>query len=288
MTLGTSNVSVTRRRYLALPSVNIGNAVLATVSVGFLLFLIALPLSTIFTRAGENGIYSFWQTISTREALFALRYSLMLAAATTMLNACMGTLVAYALVFGNFPFKRLVDSLVDLPMAIPASVTGFTLLLLYGPLGLLGGPLSGMGIGVMFAFPGILLAHSFTTFPYVTRAVGPLLEKLDRGQQEAAQTLGAGPTQVFRHVTLPAIGGGIIVGSIFTFARSLGEFGATIMVSGNLALRTQTAPLFIFTKFNQGDIEAASAMSLVLVVISFILFFGVKTVATRFGAGSRM
>lgn len=285
MDLGTSRWSRNKGAQRAFPSIDIGNAVIATVSVVFLLFLIAFPLTTIFRRAGEAGLPSFWQAISSAEAIFALRFSLMLAAVTTLVNACMGTLVAYALVRCHFPFKRLVDSLVDLPMAIPASVTGFTLLLLYGPLGLLGGPLSGAGIQVMFAFPGILLAHSFTTFPYVVRAVGPLLEKLERGQEEAAQTLGGGSLQVFRHITFPAIRSGVMVGSIFTFARSLGEFGATIMVSGNLALRTQTAPLFIFTKFNQGDIEAASAMSVVLVTISFILFFGLKAAVRRFEVG---
>lgn len=285
MSFHSSGMPIIGAKRRALPDLGVGNAALSAISVGFLLFLIVLPLTTIFRRAGEAGFAAFWQLISAPEAVFALRYSLLLAIATTLVNACMGTLLAYALVRGRFPGKRLVDTLVDLPMAIPASVTGFTLLLLYGPLGLLGGGLSAAGIQVMFAFPGILLAHSFTTFPYTVRAVGSLLEKMERIQEEAAQTLGAGALDVFRHVTLPAIRGGIIIGSIFTFARSLGEFGATVMVSGNLALRTQTAPLFIFSKFNQGDIEAASAMSVVLVSLSFVLFFGLKLGLSKFGIG---
>ncbi len=249
---------------------------LMTSGIGFLLLLIALPLTAIFTQAYQGGLAEFWDAISSPEAVFALRYTLTLATATTVINGIMGTLVAYVLAGYDFRGKSLIDSMVDLPIAIPASVTGFTLLLLYGPLGTIGGPLSNVGIRIMFSFPGILVAHLFMTFPYVVRAVGPVLQDSERGEEEAAQTLGASGFGVFRYVTLPAIKSALIVGSIFTFARSLGEFGATIMVSGNLALRTQTAPLFIFSEFNAGNIEAASAMSVVLVLISFVLFFGLK------------
>ncbi|KKK97288.1 hypothetical protein LCGC14_2654250 [marine sediment metagenome] len=253
-----------------------GRYALMTSGIGFLILLIALPLTAIFTRAYEGGLPAFWKAISSPEAVFSLRYTLTLATATTVINAVMGTLVAYVLARQEFRGKSLVDSLVDLPIAIPASVTGFTLLLLYGPVGTIGGPLSDVGISIMFSFPGILVAHLFMTFPYVVRAVGPVLQDSERGEEEAAQTLGASALGVFRYVTFPAIQSALIVGSIFTFARSLGEFGATIMVSGNLALRTQTAPLFIFSEFNAGNIEAASAMSVVLVLISFVLFFGLK------------
>lgn len=249
---------------------------LMTSGIGFLILLIALPLTAIFTQAYQGGLAAFWEAVSSPEAVFSLRYTLTLATATTAINGVMGTLVAYVLARYDFRAKSFIDSLVDLPIAIPASVTGFTLLLLYGPVGTIGGPLSDAGIRIMFSFPGILVAHLFMTFPYVVRAVGPVLQDSERGEEEAAQTLGASGFGVFRYVTFPAIQSALIVGSIFTFARSLGEFGATIMVSGNLALRTQTAPLFIFSEFNAGNIEAASAMSVVLVLISFVLFFGLK------------
>ncbi len=263
----------------------IGRYALMTAGIGFLILLIVLPLTAIFTQAYQGGLAAFWETISSPEAVFSLRYTLTLATATTLINGVMGTLVAYVLARYQFFGKGLIDSLVDLPIAIPASVTGFTLLLLYGPAGTVGGPLSEAGIRIMFSFPGILVAHLFMTFPYVVRAVGPVLEQSERGEEEAAQMLGASGLQVFRHVTFPSIQSALIVGSIFTFARSLGEFGATIMVSGNLALRTQTAPLFIFSEFNAGNIEAASAMSAVLVLISFVLFFGLKIATGKLRLG---
>ena len=258
------------RRFRPNPYIVVG------LGAGFLAVLVLLPLVAMFQYASANGLGVFWESISSPEALFSLRFTLLLALVTTVINVVLGTVVAFMLVRYNFPLKGFLDALVDLPIAIPASVTGFTLLLLYGPLGILGRLFDGTGITVMFAFPGILIAHVFMTLPYVVRGVGPLLKEVDKSQEEAAKMLGAGDVRIFTSVILPSIMGGLISGSVFTFARSLGEFGATIMVSGNLALRTQTAPLFIFSEFNKGNIEAASAMSVVLVITSFALFFGFK------------
>ncbi len=249
------------------------------VGLGFLALLVLAPLGYMFGYAVSKGLGVFWEAISSPEALFSLRFTLVLAVATTVINAVMGTVIAFMLVRRRFPLKGFFDSVIDLPIAIPASVTGFTLLLLYGPVGLLGKIFSEAGVTIMFAFSGILIAHTFMTLPYVVRAVGPILQEMDKSQEEAAQILGANDLQIFTSVILPSIKGGLIAGSVFTFARSLGEFGATIMVSGNLALRTQTAPLFIFSEFNKGNIEAASSMSVILVIISFVLFFGFKVIA---------
>ncbi len=248
--------------------------------VAFLSVLVIMPLASMFQYASNNGLGVFWGAISSKEALFSLRLSIMLALATTVINGVLGTLVAFMLVRHQFPMKGFLDSLVDLPVAIPASVTGFTLLLLYGPLGIIGRMFESAGISIMFAFSGILIAHVFMTLPFVVRGVGPLLEEADKSQEEAAKMLGANDFRVFTSVILPATKGVLISGAVFTFARSLGEFGATIMVSGNLAMRTQTAPLYIFSEFNKGKIEAASSMSVVLVVLSFGLFYGFK-LATR-------
>lgn len=248
------------------------------VGVGFLMLLVLVPLGYMLSYAASKGLRVFWEAISSPEALFSLRFTLLLAIATTVINAIMGTVIAFMLVRRKFPLKGFFDSVIDLPIAIPASVTGFTLLLLYGPLGMLGKMFSQAGITIMFAFSGILIAHTFMTLPYVVRAVGPVLQEMDKSEEEAAQILGANDLQIFTSVILSSIKGGLIAGSVFTFARSLGEFGATIMVSGNLALRTQTAPLFIFSEFNQGNIEAACSMSVILVIISFVLFFGFKVI----------
>ena len=248
------------------------------IGVTFLTLLVILPIASMLQYASSRGIGIFWESISSPEALFSLRFTIVLALATTVINGVMGIVVAFMLVRHDFPLKGFLDSLIDLPVAIPASVTGFTLLLLYGPLGILGKMFDGAGITIMFAFPGILIAHVFMTLPYVVRAVGPVLQEVDRSQEEAAMIMGANGRQIFINVILPLIKGGLISGCVFTFARSLGEFGATIMVSGNLALQTQTAPLFIFSEFNKGNIEAANSMSVILVIISLILFLGFKLI----------
>jgi len=264
---------------------NLGKFFIISVGASFLAVLVVLPLASMFQYASNNGLAVFWSNISSPEALFSLKFTLIIAVVTTSINVVMGTAVAFMLVRHDFPLKAVLDSLVDLPIAIPAAVTGFTLLLLYGPLGIMGRLFEGAGITIMFALPGILIAHVFMTLPYVVRAVGPVLQEVDRSQEEAAKTLGATEVQVFARVILPAIRTGLISGSIFTFARSLGEFGATIMVSGNLALRTQTAPMFIFSEFNRGEIEAASSMSVVLVIISLVLFLGLKSVVKIMESG---
>jgi sulfate transport system permease protein len=259
--------------------VNLSRYIVIGIGVTFLTWLILLPLLSILQYASSKGPRLFWDTISSSEALFSLRLTILLATATTVINGVMGTVVAFMLARHEFPLKGFVDSLVDLPVAIPASVTGVTLLLLYGPLAILGQMFQWTGIPIMFAFPGILIAHVFMTLPYIVRGVGPILQEVEKSQEEAAKTLGANELQIFTTVILPSIKGGLVSGCVFTFARSLGEFGATIMVSGNLAFRTQTAPLFIFAEFNKGNIEGASAMSVVLIILSFVLFFGFKFVS---------
>ena len=249
---------------------------LFVVGAAFLAVVVIFPTAYLFQTGFGGGLSSFWQNISSPEALFSLRFSLVLALATTMINGVMGTVVAFALLKDGLPFRGLLDALVDVPLIIPSSVTGLTLLLLYGPIGLLGDLFDGAGVTIMFAFPGILIAHVFLTLPFVVRAVKPVLEQADRREEEAAKILGANQVQIFTGIVLPAIKGGLISGCVFTFIRSIGEFGVTILVSGNLALKTQTAPLFVFSEFNEDNIAAASAMSVLLVVISFILFFGTK------------
>jgi sulfate ABC transporter permease subunit len=179
--------------------------------------------------------------------------------------------MAFVLTRYRFPGRRAINALVDIPLAIPTVVTGFALLLLYGPLGPFGAFLGERNIQVMFSFPGLLLGHVFVTFPFMVRAVGAVLESSPRSGEDAARTLGAKEWQVFFLVTLPSIKEGLVAGSFLTFSRSLGEFGASIMVSGNLVGRTQTAPLYIFSRFNTGDVEGASAIAILLALASFLI-----------------
>lgn len=238
-----------------------------------LLPLILMPLSAIYVFAGRGGLGEFIRIISTPDAQFALRFSILIALATALINGILGTYAAYVLSKYEFRGREALIVIVNLPVAIPTVVVGTSLLLLWGPIGLLGQFLDPLGLQPMFAPAGVLLAHLFVTFPYMLGAVKPVLDELDVTYEEAAYTIGASHWQTFRLVILPALKGGLFSGGLLTFAHSLGEFGATIIVSGNLRLRTQTAPLYIFAQFEAGNLETANAVAAVLATLSFVLFF---------------
>lgn len=243
--------------------------------------LLLMPLGAIFIFAGRSGIDGLVAALRTPDAQFALRFSLLIAFGTAAVNAVLGTFAAYVLSKYQFRGREALGVVVNLPVAIPTVVVGTSLLLLWGPIGLLGQFLDPLGIQPMFAPAGVLLAHLFVTFPYMLGAVKPVLDELDVTYEEAAYTIGAKRWQTFRFVILPALRGGLFSGTLLTFAHSLGEFGATVLVSGNLRLRTQTAPLYIFAQFEAGNIEAANAVAAVLAVLSFGLFFVLLRVTRR-------
>ncbi len=238
-----------------------------------LLPLIIMPIVAIFVFAARGGLGGFLNTLAEPDVQFALRFSLLIALATSLVNLVLGTFAAYVLTKYTFRGREMLTILVSLPVAMPRVVVGTSLLLLWGPIGLIGRALDPLGLQPMFAPFGIVLAHLFVTLPYMVSSVRPVLEELEDTYEEAAYTMGAGRWKTFLHVILPALKGGLFSGSLLTFAHSLGEFGATIMVSGNLRLRTQTAPLYIFAQFEAGNIEAANAVAALLATISFVLFF---------------
>ena len=241
--------------------------------VAVLLPLILMPLAAIFIFAGSGGVHRFIDALLSPDAQFALRFSIVVATITSVVNALLGTWTAWILSRYRFPGREALGIVVNLPVAIPTVVVGTSLLLLWGPIGLLGRYLDPLGIQPMFAPAGVILAHILVTFPYMLGAVKPVLDQLDPTYEEAAYTIGASRWQTFRLVILPALRGALFSGTLLTFAHSLGEFGATVMVSGNLQLRTQTAPLYIFAQFEAGNIEGANAVAAVLAVASFLLFF---------------
>ena len=249
----------------------------AAVPVGIvvlvLLPLILMPLAAVFVFAFRGGPGGFVRALASREAQFALRFSLLIAFATAAINAILGTFTAYVLSRYRFPGERPLGILVNLPVAIPTVVVGTSLLLLWGPIGLLGRWLEPLGFAPMFRPGGVLLAHLFVTFPYMLGAVKPVLDELEATYEEAAYTIGASRLQTFRFVILPTLKGGLFSGCLLTFAHSLGEFGATVLVSGNLRLRTQTAPLYIFAQFEAGNVAEANAVAAVLAALSFLIFF---------------
>jgi sulfate/thiosulfate transport system permease protein len=238
-----------------------------------LLPLILMPLAAVYAFAFRGGPDSFLDAIRAPEAQFALRFSLLVAFGTTLVNAILGTSTAYVLSRHRFRGRRALGIVVSLPVAIPTVVVGTSLLLLWGPIGLVGRALDPLGVQPMFTPVGVLLAHVFVTLPYMIGAVKPVLDGLAPEYEEAAYTMGATRWQAFRHVLLPAIRGGVTTGALLSFAHSLGEFGATVMVSGNLRFRTQTAPLYIFAQFEAGNIAQANAVAAVLATLSFVIFF---------------
>ena len=244
--------------------------------IGFILTamlpLVMLPLASIFIYSLKEGPTHFWQALMNPVALFSLRLTLLTSSVTTACNVLFGLLAAYVMSKYRFRGESALMILISLPTAIPTAVAGFALLLLWGRKGLIGQFLEQTDFQVMFTTAAIILANVFVTFPLAFGVIKPALDNLDTSLEDAAATLGASRWQAFRFVILPSLRGAIITGALLTFARSIGEFGSTIMVSGNLAMKTQTAPLYIYAKFNDGDVEGANAIAAVLAIISIIVF----------------
>src|ERR1700674_3682014 len=246
-------------------------------SIGMLVFmmlpLVFLPLASIFIFGTSKGLASFWSALTAPEAVFALKLSMVTSFWATVFNVVFGLFAAYVLSRYNFWGRNAAIVTISLPTAIPTAVAGFALLLLWGPQGTLGRFLFPQDRSqLMFTAYAIILANIFVTFPLAFGVIKPVFDTMSRSLEEAAATIGATRWQTFWHVTLPSLRGAIVGGALLTFARAIGEFGSTILVSGNLAGRTQTAPLYIFAKFNEGQIEAANAIAIVLALLSFIIF----------------
>lgn len=239
--------------------------------VVIMLPLILLPLASIFIFGMRNGLRSFWAALSAPDAIFALQLSFVTSLWATAFNIFFGLFAAYVLSKYSFWGRNAIIVIISIPTAIPTAVAGFALLLLWGPYGILGKYLS-QNTQIMFTPYAIILANIFVTFPLAFGVIMPVLETMSRSLEEASATMGATRWQTFWHITLPSLRGAIVGGALLTFARSVGEFGSTILVSGNLAGRTQTAPLYIFSKFNEGQIEEANAVAIVLAIFSFVIF----------------
>jgi sulfate transport system permease protein len=275
--MATSSTILSQRRSGARGALGVRAMALA-----YLGLLLVIPLAIIVQDGLRGGLGGLWRAISQPVPASALWLSLWTAAIMALINAVMGTLTAWVLVRYTFPGKRLLNALVDLPFAIPTLVTGVMLVVLYGPQGALGGWLDqSLGFQVIFAPPGVILALLFITFPFVTRAVQPVLEALDRDQEEAAATIGAGSWTTFRRVVLPALAMPLTTGALLSFARAIGEFGAIVVVAGNIPLKSQTAAVYVFGEVESENQRAASAMSVVMLAIAFGLVVLVDYLQTR-------
>ncbi len=258
----------TRRR----PDGTLGRRLTRGAALGYLFLLVLLPVGVIFYDALREGPGALVRAVTRPAARHALWLTLWTAGLTSVINAVMGTVTAYVLVRYRFPGRKVLDAIVDIPLAIPTLVTGVMLVVLFGPEGTLGSFLKAeLGVKIILAPPGIVIALLFVTFPFVVRSVEPVLESLDPAPEEAAVTLGARAPTVFRVVTWPQIRSAVVGGTLLGFARALGEFGAIVVVAGNIPLRTETAAVYVLGELESENRLAASAMSIVLVGIAFAI-----------------
>ena len=239
------------------------------VALLYLGLMIGLPIVAVIQRGFSSGFGYLRDAFQQPGARNALILTFVLAAITAVVNAVLGTTVAYVLVRYRFPGRSVLSTLVDIPFAIPTLVTGVMLVALYGPNSPVGGYLVGHGVHVIYARAGILLALLFITLPLVVRTVQPVLLELDLAEEEAARVLGASRWTTFRRVVLPAILPGITGGGLLTFARALGEFGSVVVVSGNLLNKTLTAPVFISQLIGGFKTNDAAAIATLLFAVSF-------------------
>jgi sulfate transport system permease protein len=246
-----------------------GAAASGGVAVAWLSLIVLLPLAAVVAKSLEGGLDTFWAAVSSRRAVSALQLTLVSSAIVAAVDAVMGTLLAWVLVRDEFRGKPLVNALIDLPFALPTIVAGLTLLALYGPTG-------PVGVDIAFTRAAIVLALLFVTLPFVVRAVQPVLIGLDPEVEEAAASLGAGGLTVFRRVILPALRPAILAGVGLAFGRALGEFGAVVLISGNLPFKTETAAVFVFGQLESGDVVGAAAVSVVLMAASLAILLGIS------------
>jgi sulfate transport system permease protein len=223
--------------------------------------IVLLPLSAVVWRSRDHGAHGFWSAVTNPQGVAALKVTLVAALLVSVVNAVMGTLVAWVLVRDRFRGKSLVNGLIDLPFALPTIVAGLTLLTLYGPR-------SPFGINAAYTRWSIYLALLFVTLPFVVRTVQPVLQELDHEMEEAAASLGARQWTTFRRIVLPNINPAILSGVALAFARAVGEFGSVVLISGNQPFKTEVSSVFIFGRIESGDVTTAAAVSTELLAIS--------------------
>jgi sulfate transport system permease protein len=244
------------------------------IAVLWLSVIVLLPLAAVVDKSLSGGLDAFWHAVSGREAVAALKLTVIVSVLVTLVNVVMGTLIAWVLVRDEFPGKSIVNAIIDLPFALPTIVAGLTLLALYGPR-------SPLHVSIAYTRVGVALALLFVTLPFVVRAVQPVLLDLDREVEEAAWSLGASPFTTIRRVVLPSLRGAIVAGAGLGFARALGEFGSVVLISGNLPFKTEVSSVFVFGQIENDNVSGAAAVSVVLLAISLGLLLLLSLLARR-------
>ena len=260
------------------PSILPGFGLSLGVTITYLSVIVLIPLIGLAIRPWELGLAGVWRTLTDERVAAALNLSFSLSAYAALLNAVFGLLIAWVLVRYDFPGRRLLDAIVDMPFALPTAVAGIALTALYAPTGPLGALAEKVGLKTAYSPLGIFIALVFIGLPFVVRAVQPVLQDLDREVEEAAQTLGASDWQRIVHVVFPALAPALISGVTLAFARAVGEYGSVVFIAGNMPMKTEIAPLLIVIKLEQYDYAGAAAVGLAMVIISFGALILINTV----------
>jgi sulfate/thiosulfate transport system permease protein len=256
------------------PRANAGPLVAGGLSVAWLTLIVLIPLAAVVVRSLDGGAGAFWDAITSPQAVAAIRLTVIASLIVAAIDAVMGTLIAWVLVRDEFGGKRIVNGLIDLPFALPTIVAGLVLLALYGPTG-------PVGVNVAYTRAAVLLALLFVTLPFVVRAVQPVLMGIEREAEEAAESLGAGPWTTFRRIVLPALRPAILAGVALSFGRAVGEFGSIVLISGNLPYKTEVASVLVYGQIESGNTTGAAAVSVFLLLASFVVLLGISFVARR-------
>lgn len=247
----------------------------------YLAVIVALPLLAMILKTASLGWSDFWRIVTSERALATFRITISAAAVATVFNGLFGLLLAWVLSRYQFPGKRLIDAAVDLPFALPTAIAGLALVTLFSPNGWFGQYLEPIGIKVAYAPIGIMVAMFFTSIPFVIRTVQPVLDDMSADVEEAARSLGAKPWQIFTHIIWPTIFPAFLAGASLSFARSLGEFGSIVFISGNLPFETEVTSLLVFIRLDEYDYPAAAALAFVMLLMAFFMLLVTNLIQAR-------
>lgn len=248
------------------------------VTIAILSIIVLIPLASLILYTSKIGFKEFISIVTQRDVISAYKVSFLCSFIAALINGVFGVILAWVLVKYDFKGKRFLDGLIELPFALPTAVAGITLTYLYSDKGLIGKIFSNIGIKIAYTKIGITIAMIFIGIPFVVRTIQPILNKMDKQYEEAAFTLGASKTRTFFKVILPEIFPAALTGFGLAFARGLGEYGSVVFIAGNIPYETQIVPLLIMNKLEQFNYSSATALALVMLIVSFLLLFIINTI----------
>lgn len=263
-----------RKRKQVIPGFGISMGVTLTL----LSLVVLIPMASLVLNASTMGIHTFLDTVTDKRIVSGYVVSFSCSLIAAIINAVFGVILAWVLVRYEFPFKRLIDGLIELPFALPTAVAGIALTTLYSDRGMIGKLLGVLGIKVSYTKLGIIVAMVFIGIPFVVRTIQPVLEDLDPQYEEAANVLGASKAKIFFRIVFPEIRPALLTGFGLAFARAVGEYGSVVFIAGNIPFKTEIAPLLIMSKLEQFNYDGANAIALVMLAVSFIILFAINSV----------